>query len=73
MKKSQQLVSELLDSTYRLSPKNARVFLEISVLNRLTPKKFQNFPKISEKFQNFPKISVKFQDFPGLVGTMNNS
>ena len=67
--KSQQLVSELLDSTYIGSPKYAGVYLEISLLDCLTTKKFQDFPKISEKFEDFPGL-FKFQDFPGLLGTI---
>ena len=51
--KSQQLVSELLDSTYIGSPKYAGVYLEISLLDCLTTKKCQDFPGL---FQNFRKI-----------------
>ena len=57
-------VSELEDSTFRESPKNAGVYLEISLLDCLTTKKFQDF---SRTFQNFSKItglSRIFQDFP---------
>ena len=42
--KSKQLVSELLDSTYRGSLKNAGVYLEISLLHCLTRKNPRNFP-----------------------------
>ena len=75
-----KIVSELLDSTYRGSLKNAGVYLEISLLDCLTIKKFQEFSKTFQKFQqnsrtfqDFPKLfsnSRTFQDFPGLVGAM---
>ena len=59
-------VSELLDSTYRESRKNAGVYLEICLLDCLTTKKFQDFSKISAKFQDFPGLlssSRTFQDW----------
>ena len=61
-------VRELLDSTHGESPKNAGVYLEISFLDCLTTKKFQDFSRTFPKFQ---QNSRTFQDFPGLVGTMN--
>ena len=64
--KSKQLVSELLDSTYRGSPKNG-VYLEISLLHYLTKKKSQVF---SRTFPKFHQNSRTFQDLPGMVGTM---
>ena len=68
--KIKAVVSELLDSTYRASPKNVGAYLEISLLDCLTKKKipglFQNFSKIPE----LSRTLFKFQDFPGLVGTM---
>ena len=70
--KSKQLVSELLDSTYRGSLKNVGVYLEISLLDCLTTKNFQNFSKISAKFQDFPGLS-KFKAILGLVGTMQSN
>ena len=56
-------VSELLDSTYRESQKNAGVYLEISLLDCLTTKKFQNFSKISAKFQDFPGLLSSSRTF----------
>ena len=70
--KSKQLVSELLDSTYRGSLKNVGVYLEISLLDCLTTKNFQNFSKISAKFQDFPGL-FKFKAILGLVGTMQSN
>ena len=64
--KSQQLISELLDSTYRGSPKSADLYLEIVLLDCLITKKIPGF------FQDFFKISAKFQDFPGLSMTGGN-
>ena len=71
-----KIVSELLDSTYRGSLKNAGVYLEISLLDCLTIKKFQEFSKTfpkfqqnSRTFQDFPKLFFKFQNFPGLSRT----
>ena len=46
--------------TYKGSPKNAVVYLEISLLDCLTTK------KIPELFYEFYKISAKVQVFPGL-------
>ena len=57
--KSKQLVSELLDSTYRGSPKNAGVYLEIS---------FGLFDH--KEIPGLSRTLFKFQDFPGLVGTI---
>ena len=57
-----EIVSELLDLTYRETLKNAGVHLEISLLDCLTTK----------KLKDFSKISAKSQGFPGLVGTMSN-
>ena len=60
-------------------PKNAGVYLEISLLNCLTTKKIpglsQKFSKIAAKFQDFPRHSktlFKFQDFPGLTRAGGN-
>ena len=64
--KIKAVVSELLDSTYRASPKNVGAYLEISLLDCLTKKKFQDFSKISAKSQNFPGLfsnSRTFQDW----------
>ena len=69
---SQQLVSELPDSTYRGSLKNVCVYLEFSLLDCLTTKKFQNFSKISVKFQDLPRTLLKFKDFPELTRTGGN-
>ena len=59
-----KIVSELLDSTYRGSLKNAGIYLEIS------PFRLFDHKKIPGIFQDFPKISAEFQDFPGLSKTL---
>ena len=58
-------VSELEDSTFRESPKNAGVYLEISLLDCLTTKKFQDFSGLS-------RTLFKYYDFPGLSRTGGN-
>ena len=64
--KSQLLVSELLHLTYRGNPKNASVYLEISLLDYLTTKKFQDFSRFFPKFQqNSRTVQDAFQ-IPGL-------
>ena len=58
-----KIASELLDSTYRGSLKNAGVYLEISLSDCLTTKEIQDFYRTFSKFQ---QNSRTFQDFPGL-------
>ena len=58
-----KIASELLDSTYRGSLKNAGVYLEISLSDCLTTKEIQDFSRTFSKFQ---QNSRTFQDFPGL-------
>ena len=58
--KIKAIISDLLDS-YRESPKNVGVNLEISLLDCLTTKKFQDFSRTFPKyFKIFQKIS-KYQ------------
>ena len=45
------------------NPKNVGVYLEISLLDCLTTKKFQDFSKISTKFQGFPGLFSNFRTF----------
>ena len=65
--KSQQLISELLDSTYRGSPKSAGLYLEIVLLDCLITKKIPGFSRTFQDWwepyhlqMEFFKNSVKF-------------
>ena len=58
--KLQQLISELLHSPYRRSPRNTGAYLEISLLNCLTTKKFHD---CSRTFPKFQQNSRTFQDW----------
>ena len=66
-RKSQQLISELLDSTYRGSPKSAGLYLEIVLLDCLITKKIPGFSRTFQDWwepyhlqMEFFKNSVKF-------------
>ena len=52
-------VSELQDSTYRTSLKNAGVYLEIFLLDCLTTKKFQDFPGLVGTMLAVVELDVK--------------
>ena len=71
--KSKQLVTELLDSTYKGSLKNAGVYLEISLLDCLTTINSRTSQGLFQNFSKIPGLSRTlfiFQDFTGLLGTM---
>ena len=67
-----KIASELLDSTYSGSLKNAGVYLEISLSDCLTTKEIQDFSRTFSKFQQKSRTFLDSFQIPGLSRTGEN-